>query len=124
MHDIARMLIGIVGVYALFSAPAFLYSVAFGETVTVKYRGDVPLDTFECWDVTRSSLVERVCYDEAEGYMIVRLRGTYYHYCEIDPSTVDEFLDADSMGRFFNAHIKGSGSDGPYDCRSRHVPKY
>ncbi len=38
---------------------------AAAETVTVKYRGPVPLDTFQCATIDRSSLVERVCYDAA-----------------------------------------------------------
>ena len=42
-----------------------LSGVAAAETVTVKYRGPVPLDTFQCATIDRSSLVERVCYDAA-----------------------------------------------------------
>ena len=34
------------------------------------------------------------------------------HYCEIDQGTVDALLAADSMGRYFQANIRGSGSDG------------
>ena len=60
---------------------------AAAETVTVKYRGPVPLDSFECAIVDRSSLVQRVCYDAANQYMVIRLKGTYYHYCEIGPGT-------------------------------------
>jgi hypothetical protein len=28
------------------------------------------------------------------------------------------------MGRYYNANIKGSGSDGPFDCRTHRAPKY
>ena len=77
--------------------------------MNVKYRGDVPLDTFQCATIDRSGLVERVCYDAAQ-YMVILLKGTYYHYCEIDQGTVDELLGAESMGKYFN---RGSGSDGP-----------
>lgn len=94
------------------------------ETVTVKYRGPVPLDSFACTSADRSSLVQRVCYDAAEHYMVILLKGTYYHYCEIGPVTVDEFLGAASMGRYFNANIRGGGSDGPFDCRTHRVPAY
>ena len=59
-----------------------------GETVEVKYRGQVELTPFECEDVTRSSFIRRVCYDECNQYMIIRLKRTYYHYCEIDAVTV------------------------------------
>jgi len=94
------------------------------ETVEVKYRGSVDLRPFTCSDVSRSSFVERVCYDKANQYMIIRLKGTYYHYCELPQSTLDAFTSAESMGRYYNANIKGSGKDGPFDCRSHRVPDY
>ncbi|TFW54422.1 KTSC domain-containing protein [Bradyrhizobium sp. MOS001] len=37
---------------------------------------------------------------------------------------VDAWLAADSMGRYYNANIKGTGKDGPYDCRTHKVPQY
>ncbi len=103
---------------------AALSGVAAAETVFVKYRGPVPLDTFQCATIGRSSLVQRVCYDAAEHYMVILLKGNYYHYCEIGQGTVDALLGAESMGRYFNANIKGSGSDGPFDCRTHRVPAY
>jgi hypothetical protein len=99
-------------------------NVAIAETVYVKYRGPVPLDTFQCAAIDRSSLVQRVCYDAAQEYMVILLKGTYYHYCEIGRGIVDALLDAESMGRYFQANIKGSGSDGPFDCRTHRVPEY
>jgi hypothetical protein len=98
--------------------------VSAAESVFVKYRGDVPLDTFQCATIDRSSLVERVCYDAAQQYMVILLKGTYYHYCEIGQGTVDELLVAASMGKYFNANIRGSGSEGPFDCRTQRVPEY
>jgi hypothetical protein len=89
------------------------------ETVDVKYRGAVPLDHFTCTSIERSSFIRRVCYDRANAYMIVKLDDTYYHYCDIDKDTVGAFLRADSMGRYFNASIKGR-----FDCRTGHVPVY
>jgi hypothetical protein len=62
-------------------------SVASAESVYVKYRGQVDLKPFDCLDVTRSSFIQRVCYDRTNEYMLISLNGTYYHYCEIDPST-------------------------------------
>ena len=58
---------------------------ARAEAVDVKYRGPVDLKTFECHDINRSSFIQRVCYDKAQSYMIISLRGTYYHYCELPP---------------------------------------
>jgi KTSC domain-containing protein len=97
---------------------------ALAETVDVKYRGPVPLDTFECADISHSSFIERVCYDSREQYMVIRLKSTYYHYCEIGPETIASLLAASSMGSYFNANIRGSGSDGPYDCRTHLTPIY
>jgi hypothetical protein len=83
--------------------------------------GDGPVDLapFACDSIERSSFIRRVCYDHANAYMIVSLNGTYYHYCGIDNATVDAFKAADSMGRFFNASIKGN-----FDCKTGHVPTH
>jgi KTSC domain len=97
---------------------------AHSETVDVKYRGTVNLKTFECRDIDRSSFIQRVCYDKAQSYVIISLRGTYYHYCELPPATLDSLMGAPSMGQFYNQNIKGSGSDGPYDCRTHRKPTY
>lgn len=94
------------------------------ETVDVKYRGPVDLKTFECRDINRSSFIQRVCYDKPQSYMLISLKGTYYHYCELPPATFDALMSAPSMGQFYNQNIKGSGSNGPYDCRTHRVPNY
>ena len=93
--------------------------LAIAETVMVKYRGPVNTSHFRCDDVTRSSLVKRICYDASKQYMLISLKGTYYHYCDIDGGTVSELMSANSMGRFFNGNIKGQ-----FDCRSGYVPSY
>ena len=94
------------------------------ETVDVKYRGPVDLKTFECRDINRSSFIQRVCYDKAQSYMIISLKGTYYHYCELSPATLDGLMGAPSMGQFYNQNIKGTRSNGPCDCRTHRVPTY
>jgi hypothetical protein len=92
---------------------------AQAESVNVKYRGLVDLTPFACEDITRSSFIERVCYDAGNTYMLIELKGTWYHYCEIDKDTVANLLAAESMGRYFNASIKGR-----FDCRTHRVPEY
>ena len=77
------------------------------EIVDVKYRGQVDLAPFNCEWVTRSSVVGRLCYDSKERYVIVDLGGTYYHYCEVPPEIVSDWHKADSMGRYYNAEVKG-----------------
>ena len=80
---------------------------ARSEAVEVKYRGPVDLKTFECQEISRSSFIQRVCYDKAESYMIISLRGTYYHYCELPRATFDGLMSAPSMGQFYNQNIRG-----------------
>jgi hypothetical protein len=94
------------------------------ETVDVKYRGTVDLKPFACTDTPRSSFIQRVCYDKAQSYMLIDLRGIYYHYCELPAATFNAFVAAPSMGQFYNQNIKGSGSDGPFDCRTHRLPVY
>jgi hypothetical protein len=62
-----RMLSGVqsLAVLAALVVAFFLVVEAHAETVNVKYRGPVDLRPFQCQDVTRSSLVRRVCYDRA-----------------------------------------------------------
>lgn len=99
-------------------------SYASAETITVKYWGDLNLAPFDCTDITSSSFISRSCYDKAKQFMVVQLRGTYYPYCEMPAATYQSFLDASSMGSFYNANIRGTGSDGPFDCRTHRKPSY
>lgn len=108
----------------------FIFSVllsaglsATAETVDVKYHRSVSLDAFTCTDVRESSDVNRICHDKAERYMLIRLKSTYYQYCEIDAATVQNLRNASSKRDYFQTHIRGGGSDGPFDCRSKPIPK-
>src|SRR4051812_15837731 len=92
---------------------------AHAETVFVKYRGPIDLAPFQCRTIARSSLVNRVCYDGQERYMLISLQGTYYHYCGIDRQTVSHLLAAESMGTYYNSYIRGQ-----FDCRVNRVPAY
>jgi len=85
--------------------------IAQAETVLVKDRGMVDLRGFSCTD-TDSSFVHRICYKSTSQYLVVLLNDTYYHYCEIPGYAVQQWLDAESKGRFYNANIKGR-----FDCR-------
>jgi hypothetical protein len=42
----------------------------------VKYRGPVDLAPFKCDSISRSSFIQRVCYDEKNSYMLINLSGT------------------------------------------------
>lgn len=97
---------------------------ASAEVIDVKYYGKLDLAPLECTDVTRSSFVNRTCYDKAQRFMVVLLKSTYYPYCEVPAATYEAFLAAPSIGKYFNANIKGSGQDGPFDCRTHPMPKF
>jgi len=98
----------------------FFYSLVLrAESVYVKYRDDVDLRFFDCWEITRSSFIKRVCYDWRNKYMLISVNGTFYQYCEIDAGTVSSLLSAPSIERFYNARIKGQ-----FDCRVHRVPEY
>lgn len=89
----------------------------------VKYHGPVSLDSFACVDVKESSDVNRICHDAAERYMIIQLGTTYYHYCAIDAATVRGLQTAASKRQYFESRIRGSGRDGPFDCRTHPIPR-
>jgi KTSC domain len=109
---------------ALGYLPLFLIGLASAtwadaETVNVERRGAVDLTPFACQDITRSSLVNRVCYDAANQTMIVQLSSVYSQYCDVPHAIRDRFLNAPSMGQYYNANIKGIGAEAPYQCRPR-----
>ena len=103
---------------------AFILALIFtapwqeAEVVDVKDRGAVDLKPFNCQDITRSSVISRVCYDAQSRSMLVQRHAVYRQYCDLPKDTLDAFLNAPSMGRFFNANIKTASVDGndPYGC--------
>ena len=89
------------------------------ETVEVRGSGPVDLGTFECRDINRSTMIQRVCYDRAQRAMIVGLKSGYDRFCELAPKAFDGFMTAPSMGQFFKQNIGGLAPDGRYDCRTK-----
>ena len=92
---------------------------AYAESVNVKYRGVVNLASFECEWIDRSSFINRLCYDSKERYVIVLLKNTYYHYCDVPSNIISSWKVASSMGRFYGDYIKGN-----FDCRINYLPSY
>jgi hypothetical protein len=90
---------------------------ADAETAAVEGRGAVDLTLFACQDITRSSLINRVCYDAASRTMIVQVKTAYSQYCGVPETTRDSLLNAPSMGQYYNANIKGSGPVARYGCK-------
>lgn len=92
---------------------------ASAESVFVKYRGNVNLTHFQCQPITDSSVVRDVCYDAKNQYMLISLRGTFYHYCGVPGATVQALITAPSKGSYYNAVFKGN-----FDCRVIPPPSY
>lgn len=106
-----------------------LASPAVAEQACPKYReGCVPLETFRCDTVTRSSFINRLCYEPAKRYMIIWLGkdNAPYHHCAVPQDVIDQFKAAPSMGRFYNSNIrsKSGGEHGPFDCRDHPIPAF
>jgi hypothetical protein len=107
---------------------AFILALLFtarweaAEIVDVKDRGSVDLTPFDCQDITRSSVISRVCYDAESRRMLVQRHAVYQQYCDLPKDTLDAFLNAPSMGRFFKANIEGADGSVPYVCRPHKVP--
>ena len=94
--------------------------------VPIKYR-DTPvcLDSFVCTETPQSSFVRQICYDAAKSYMLIKLNDTWYHYCAVERTSVDNLVHASSVGTYYNQHFRSQGLvHGPFDCRDHPVPDY
>jgi hypothetical protein len=88
------------------------------EVVDVTSRGSVELGEFDCRDIKRSSIIERVCYQEKQRYLVVNIKGIYRQYCDVPISTYVAFMGAFSMGHYFEREIDPSSNGARYDCRA------
>ena len=95
------------------------FGAAHAERVYVKARGEVDLAPFRCENVARSENVKRLCYDERENYVLVSLKGIWYHFCHVPPTTVSGWKRASSKGRYYNDVIRGN-----FDCSDASAPAY
>jgi hypothetical protein len=104
---------------SLFCALALTSNAAHAERVYVKARGEVDLQPFQCVSVARSENVKRICYDEREAYVLVSLKGIWYHFCGVPSTTVASWKKARSKGRYYNDTIRGN-----FDCSVTPAPLY
>lgn len=98
----------VIALLALICSPSLTV-----EAVDVPGRGVIDLETFACTDTPRSTLVQRVCYDEREHRLLVQAGGTYAEYCELPAATFQSFIVAPSMGRFYRQRV----ATGEFPCR-------
>jgi len=108
-----RSMVAIAAVLSLTAGPVS------AERVYVKARGEVELSHFRCDNISRSENVKRVCYDESEAYVLVSLKGVWYHFCGVPATTVSSWKKAASKGRYYNDVIRGN-----FDCTQVSAPTY
>ena len=92
------------------------------ETVELGDHATIDLAPFACTDTPRSSVVQRVCYDEARRYLLVNVRGSYRDYCELPAAIFNAFIAAPSMGQFYSQQIAASAQSGPFRCQTEKAP--
>ena len=92
-----------------------LLSISPVTTETVELGGGrgVDLAPFACTDTPRSTVVQRVCYDETRRHLLVNVGGTYSEYCNLPAATFQAFVVAPSMGQFFRRRIAAAT---PFTC--------
>ena len=88
------------------------------ETIEAKHQGRVDLASFSCQDVTRSSTISRVCYENEGRRMLVQLHAVYHAYCDVLADIRDGLLNARSMGRYYQTNIEAAREQGRYGCRT------
>lgn len=99
-------------IFSLLSLPIGAETVDLGNSTTVD------LSTYECRDINRSTIVQRVCYSAGERRLLVAVKGSYQHYCGVPTETFDALMIAPSMGVFLNRVLRIAGADGRYACRT------
>lgn len=89
--------------------------------VQVKYRDDkvnVAASNFTALDRSDAT-VKGAWYDGSNEYMVIKLNGTYYHYCGMPTNAWRDFSSASSLYSAYQDDIKGN-----FDCRVNLVPSY
>jgi hypothetical protein len=89
------------------------------EIVEVAYHGEVDLDHLACTEIPAGSRVRRVCYDEANRYLLVRYEETWRHFCAVEAAIVDRLLAAPVIDRRYRSSIENQ-----YPCRAETLPDY
>ena len=95
--------------------PPFETEMADGHsiwTMPVRRRADY-LDTFYIIDIDNSTAIDRIGYSGVYGDLYIRFLESQkeYAYKDVERTVYYDFLDAESIGGYYNANIKGQ-----YDC--------
>jgi hypothetical protein len=60
------------------------------------------------WLAIKSKMFTSFAYDDAKQILYLRFKSTgdVYRYFDVPPAAFEEFLQAESKGRYFLAHIR------------------
>ena len=109
---------------AIIIGGAVIYFLFFSQSsglVKVKYRDDkvnISASNFEPLNKSDST-VKGAWYDSGNKYMVIKLGGTYYHYCGMPSDAWSNLKAASTPYEFYQEDIKGN-----FDCRVNPVPQY
>lgn len=99
----------------------FLFFSSGSGYVKIKYRDDkvnISTSNFEPLDKSDPT-VKGAWYDSSNEYMVIKLSGTYYHYCGMPSSAWSSFKTTPSPYEYYQDSIKGN-----FDCRVNPIPRY
>jgi hypothetical protein len=85
------------------------------ETVEIAGRGAIDLAPFACTDTPRSTIIRRICYDEASRRLLVNVNGGYAEHCGLPTAAFAAFASAPSMGQYYRQNI-GPPLAGVFTC--------
>jgi hypothetical protein len=94
---------------------------ASAERAYIKSRGEVDLAPFRCEMFSRSPNVNRICYDAGPQYLLVSVKGIWYHFCDVPGSAVTAWqqVPARAKGQYYNDAVRGR-----FDCSTAGFPRY
>ncbi|RUV45348.1 KTSC domain-containing protein [Mesorhizobium sp. M1A.T.Ca.IN.004.03.1.1] len=82
------------------------------EIVQITHGGAVDLSKFTCIPTSgESSLIKRVCFQDTRlstQPLLLQLKSKWYQHCNVDQPTLAGLLAAPSLGKFYNARIRGN----------------
>jgi hypothetical protein len=87
--------------------------------------GCLSLDRFQCSNVANEKCINRICYNQDAGWMIVWQENTPYLYCHAGSEAVNALKAAHSMCEYYTDKFpsKQTGDHDPHDCGDHPVSK-
>lgn len=85
----------------------FCSSSVYAEIIEVKDVGIVNTLRYEKKEILPSSSIKALYYHEDDLKLIVKVRDTYYMYCDVLVGTVFNFSTTPLLDLFYAEHIEG-----------------